>query len=68
MDNLISAAVLGSTITPTVTSVAVESHVADDLPDAMVGNFATFTTLPLIVVFLRLLANVVTEKEKKIRE
>ncbi|KRX00793.1 P-loop containing nucleoside triphosphate hydrolase [Pseudocohnilembus persalinus] len=55
-------------ILPTVTSFTVEEHLQDNLPDLVVGNFGTFTTLPLIIVFLRFLQKVVSEKEKKIRE
>jgi ATP-binding cassette subfamily A (ABC1) protein 3 len=55
-------------IVPGVTSVKVAKHTNDQLAEILLGNFATYTVLPLILIYLRMTYGLLQEKEKKIRE
>lgn len=55
-------------IVPALTSVKVDAHNVDMLQQFLYGNFAVYTILPLIVIYLRMIYGIVLEKEKKIRE
>jgi len=49
-------------IIPGITSVRVEGHNNDPLYDFLVGNFATYTVLPFILIFLRMTYGLLQEK------
>lgn len=49
-------------IVPGVTSVRVVGHNNDPLYDFLVGNFATYTVLPFILIFLRMTYGLLSEK------
>lgn len=54
-------------IIPGIASVRVEKHTRDQLADVLLGNFATYAVLPLILIYLRMTYGLLMEKEKKIR-
>jgi ATP-binding cassette subfamily A (ABC1) protein 3 len=41
-------------IVPATASIKIEGHNTDKLYDFLVGNFATYTVLPFILIFLRM--------------
>ena len=45
-----------------------EEYKEDDLPSSLRGSADFYTTLPLLLIFLRFVYRILIEKEKKIRE
>jgi len=65
IDNLILKKETGSPdaiIIPGVASFRVEGHNSDPLYDFLTGNFATYTVLPFIFIFLRMTYGLLLEK------
>lgn len=55
-------------IVPGIVPMKVEGHYSDNLIMFLYGNFAVYTILPLIVIYLRMIYGILLQKEKKIRE
>ena len=45
-----------------------EEYKDDPLPESLRGSADFYTSLPLLLIFLRYIYSILTEKEKKIRE
>jgi len=49
-------------IIPGIASMRVEEHVKDPLAEVLLGNFATYAILPLILIYLRMTYGLLLEK------
>ena len=71
MDNLIlkySTNTLGSSITANIASFTVPAYNQDSLVNWIKGVLIFYTAYPLLIPYLRMSNNLISEKEKKIKE